>query len=1244
VTVLYLGPRPERAAALEAQLRSEQIDYAVETADSVDQAVAMAEDGQLAALVAETGIGEAEAAVLTAVDRCLDAQPDLLTLLVAGEESPSVVDRAYRVGVDELVQASGDAALRVIQQELERHVAGERSADDLAFDAHARSITETVSDAIVSIDENSVIRYANPAVEELFGYEPSSLVGEPITVLMRDDLAERHRAGLTEYLETGERSLDWDGVELTGQRKDGSEVQLSVSFSAFTVDSTRHFSGVMRDVSERKRIDAERELYHDVTQRILQAESFEDGLRTAVGAIGTAMNWEYGEAWVRSDDEDHLERVGEPYAATEVAEQFGETTSPIAFDRDEGLLGDVWASESYRWVTDVTDDAVGFGRDEEASRAGFGAALAVPIVSEGTVVAVMLFVLGEAGDPDEAMVGATRTVAADLGHLMKRLQAESRHREERRLKDRILETSPVGIVILEPDGTFSYVNDRASSILGLSEFDGPITDESLDVEALTFGGEPVDDSDPPQRRVIEDGEEIAGEASIEVGGETRWLAVNGAPLRGEDGSVRSAVFSLRDITDRRARERQLRQYGTVMQTVSDGVYALDDEGRFVMVNDAYLDLVGYDRSELLGEPAREFVPNQIVDEADALQEQLEADGLDEVTLEATVHTADGEAVPVETRIVSFDYADGTTGRAGVVRDITRQRRREERLAELSRVAQSLITAESRDEVADVVVDSASELLQLPLTTLEYYDEEAGELHPGARTDALRERVGEAPVFDPEADPAWDAFSTGEERIIHDLSAAPDADGSPFESAIVVPVGGHGVFVAGATAPEAFSDTDVEVARILVGNTLAALERVDREQALREQKAALREHNESLTRVNRVNTIIRNLTRRLTGASTREEIETAVCEELSGASPYVFAWIGEKRAVSDEIVPRASAGESDGYLDAVTITATEGETAQGPAGKAYTSQQPAVQNNLQSDPPFEPWRSAALAREFRSSISVPLTYRDTMYGLLNLYADETGVFDEMEVAVLTELGEMIGYAINAIERKKALVSDTAVELVFELDDHSVPAIQFAAEHDASFEFETFVEQSDGTLRVFFTVVGAAPDTVQGFADRAPTVESVSLLGELDEGYRYEAVTSSKSGFLGELLSYGAHPTAMSVNGSNGRLTVEFPQSGDIKAFTRMFTGRYEGAELVSRTQLDRAVQTRDEFEATYKERLTERQREVIKTAYFSGFFNWPRDISGTELAEKLGVSQPTVSRHIRSGERKLFDAVFEGEDW
>ena len=1112
-TLLYIGSESERADALRERLEERNIACSVERVETTDEIATAIQQRQLTAIVAEYSLPGSDG--ISALERCLEARSDIPTVLLAEQVSPSLVERAYEV-VDEFVHDTNATACRAVEH-LETHLGTAEITGDLDVANHVETLAATTSDAIISIDTSSTIRYANPAVADIFGYDPEEIVGEPLTVLMSDDLATRHHEGMREYLVTGDRTLDWNDIELPGRHKNGSEIPLSISFSEFTSDSTQYFTGVIRDIRERKQLEAERELYHDTTQRILQCESLEDGLRVALDAIGSAMNWEYGEAWMRGEG-DRLERVSDRYVASDAGAAFAEVTPSVIAERDDNLVGRVWESGIYEWDSDITSDDVEFERTAAAAEAGLQSALGVPIVSDGTVVAVVVFFLSESRDPDEAMIDATQAIAADLGHLMNRLQAESAVREERNIKNRILETSPVGIAILEADGTVRYVNDRAVQLFDLGEYEEPLTYEDIGIELVTFDGEPVSDGNRPRRRVIEDGEEISGEARVNVDGKSVWLSIRGTPLRDEDGHVTASLFSLQDISD--------------------------------------------------------------------------------------------------------------------------QKRREDRLVRLNEIGQSLTEAETPGEVADIIVQGAREILDLPLTTVEYYDEEAGRLQIGRRTAELVDLIGDRPLFDSEHGLAWQAFAEHDERVIADIAdeTAVDADATVLESTLIFPIGSNGVFIAGAPAPDAFTETDVEIARILVANTAAALDRVDREQELHDAKEALEEYTDSLERLNRLNSVIRNLTQRLTQASTRDEIETAVCEELGTVTPYVFAWIGEQRAVDDALHPRTWTGRDAGGFDASTLPVDD-ETATGPARTAIRTRDPAVENNLQADPPFEPWRTQALQRGYRASIAVPLTYRDTLYGVLTLYAEEPDVFDDMEITVLKELGEMVGYAINAIERKKALVSDAAVELTFELDDPSVLPIQCAREADATFEFEALVEQSDATLRIFFTVSGVDPETVSDVCGHSPIVQHVSLLAEREGEYQYEAVVSEGS-FLGTLISYGAHPTEMRADPAGGEVTVELPQSGDVQSFIRMFTSEYDGAKLLSRKQFDRPVQTREQFKADYKERLTERQIEVLKTAYFSGFFEQPRVTSGKELAAKLGVSQPTINRHIRTGERKLFDVVFD----
>jgi predicted DNA binding protein len=164
-------------------------------------------------------------------------------------------------------------------------------------------------------------------------------------------------------------------------------------------------------------------------------------------------------------------------------------------------------------------------------------------------------------------------------------------------------------------------------------------------------------------------------------------------------------------------------------------------------------------------------------------------------------------------------------------------------------------------------------------------------------------------------------------------------------------------------------------------------------------------------------------------------------------------------------------------------------------------------------------------------------------------------------------------------------------------------------------------------------------------RGPEVETVDHIAEREDGHLFEATLGAES-FLASLLDYGARPTKLTATPSGTELTVELPQSGDVQAFLRMLLDTYDEVALRTRRELDRPVRSDAQFRTHYRERLTDREAEVLQTAYYAGFFESPRRSSGSEVAEMLGVSQPTVNRHLRRGERKLLEMVFDeraGED-
>lgn len=131
-----------------------------------------------------------------------------------------------------------------------------------------RLLAESARDAIVTINSDSIVTFANSAVEDLFGYTPDALVGESLTMLMPKRYRDRHLDAITRFLETQERKLDWANIELPGLQKNGQEIDLSITFAKFEQDGEQYFEGIIRDITERKDREQELEQYETITETI----------------------------------------------------------------------------------------------------------------------------------------------------------------------------------------------------------------------------------------------------------------------------------------------------------------------------------------------------------------------------------------------------------------------------------------------------------------------------------------------------------------------------------------------------------------------------------------------------------------------------------------------------------------------------------------------------------------------------------------------------------------------------------------------------------------------------------------------------------------------------------------------------------------------------------------------------------------------------------------------------------------
>jgi PAS domain S-box-containing protein len=132
-----------------------------------------------------------------------------------------------------------------------------------------RAVVATAVDGIITIGERGVIESANPAAERIFGYSEEELIGRDVSFLMPEPHRSRHGEYLAAYKATGERKIIGIGRELVGRRKDGSEFPLDLSVSESNIEGRRFFTGIVRDITDRKQAEEqERKLVREQAARV----------------------------------------------------------------------------------------------------------------------------------------------------------------------------------------------------------------------------------------------------------------------------------------------------------------------------------------------------------------------------------------------------------------------------------------------------------------------------------------------------------------------------------------------------------------------------------------------------------------------------------------------------------------------------------------------------------------------------------------------------------------------------------------------------------------------------------------------------------------------------------------------------------------------------------------------------------------------------------------------------------------
>jgi len=153
-------------------------------------------------------------------------------------------------------EKSGDVLYFISQiQDITKRKMAEEAL--LVSEERLRAVVKTANDAIITADIDGNIVDFNQASEMMFGLSNIEMEGKPLTILMPERFRSAHMAGIRRYRKTGEAPMLGKTVELTGLRSGGIEFPLQFSVACWSSKNQTFFTGVLRDISERKRIEDE---------------------------------------------------------------------------------------------------------------------------------------------------------------------------------------------------------------------------------------------------------------------------------------------------------------------------------------------------------------------------------------------------------------------------------------------------------------------------------------------------------------------------------------------------------------------------------------------------------------------------------------------------------------------------------------------------------------------------------------------------------------------------------------------------------------------------------------------------------------------------------------------------------------------------------------------------------------------------------------------------------------------------
>ena len=291
-------------------------------------------------------------------------------------------------------------------------------------EARKRAILESSMDCIITMDHDGAVADWNPAAEKTFGYTLEEAIGKEMALLIIPQrFREQHRQGLTRYLATGKAQVIGQRLELSAERRDGTEFPIELTITRIESKGAPMFTGYLRDITERKKAENRLSAQYAVTRALAESNTINEGASKILQVVCESLAWEYGSLWT-VDRRSNVLRCSQTWQSLGAeADEFESASRESVFAPGIGLPGTVWNDSQAVWIADVVEDK-NFPRSAAAASVGLHGACAFPISFRTEILGVVEFLSRSIREPDPELLAMMVTIGSQIGQFIARKRVE----------------------------------------------------------------------------------------------------------------------------------------------------------------------------------------------------------------------------------------------------------------------------------------------------------------------------------------------------------------------------------------------------------------------------------------------------------------------------------------------------------------------------------------------------------------------------------------------------------------------------------------------------------------------------------------------------------------------------------------------------------------------------------------------------------------------------------------------------